>query len=73
MWRFAIDKSVLLVGTVIDGSLLAVLLTVWSIEDYSNLVKLITSLVVGGLSITRWVIFIIDRVKKRNGKNISKT
>lgn len=61
-----VNKIILLTAnTLIDGGLLTILLSVWSIEDYSNIVKLITTVAVGALSIVRWILFFRDR---KNGK-----
>lgn len=64
----------LFIDTLIDGSLLAVLLAVWSIEDFSGVIKMVTSLIVSALSLVRWYYFFKNKNRdykndKRNSKN----
>ena len=61
--------------TVIDLGLMSILISVWNMEDYTSGIKLLTSILVGGLSVVRWILFFRDRKRelKKNGEKSKDT
>jgi len=57
--------------TIVDLGLMSILISVWNMEDYTSGIKLLTSILVGGLSVVRWILFFRDR--KKDGKKSKDT